>query len=36
MIRLKVAPGEMERIIIPSADLKTIQKEITVSLEELT
>jgi len=33
--RIKVAPGEMEKILVPAATLKNAAEPITVSLEEL-
>ncbi len=33
--RLKAAPGEMEKILVPAATLKNADESITVSLEEL-
>ena len=33
--RIKAAPGEMEKILVPAATLKNAAESITVSLEEL-
>ena len=34
-VRLKAAPGEMEKITVKSEALKNVREEITVSLEEV-
>ena len=34
-VRLKAAPGEMEKIVVKKDKLSGVQGEITVSLEEI-